>query len=107
MQRILHYTTTDGRDVFQTWLDSLRDPVAKARILVRLNRLAAGNIGDCKPVGESIHELRIHYGPGYRIYFCYVGHELVVLLNGGDKQQQSADIAKAKEYRDDFRKRST
>lgn len=107
MQRILHYTTTDGRDVFQTWLDGLRDPVAKARILVRLNRLAAGNVGDCKPVGDSIHELRIHHGPGYRVYFCYAGSELALLLNGGDKQQQSADIAKAKEYREDFLRRSS
>jgi putative addiction module killer protein len=106
MQRILHYTTTDGRDVFQTWLDSLRDQVAKARILVRLNRLAAGNIGDCKPVGDGVHELRIHHGPGYRIYFSYAGRELVVLLNGGDKQQQAADISKAKKYCADFRRRS-
>lgn len=107
MQRILHYINTDGHDVFQAWLDGLRDQTAKARILVRLNRLAAGNVGDCKPIGDGIHELRIHHGPGYRIYFGYVGHELVLLLNGGDKQGQNADITKAKKFWAEFRKRAT
>jgi len=106
MQRILHYTTTDGRDVFQTWLDGLRDQTAKARILVRLNRLAAGNAGDCKPVGNGVQELRIHYGPGYRVYFGYAGSEMVLLLCGGDKQRQSVDIEQAKVFWAEFQRRS-
>lgn len=106
MQRILHYTTTDGRDVFQTWLDGLPDQTAKARILVRLNRLAAGNAGDCKPVGSGVQELRIHYGPGYRVYFGYTGHEMVLLLCGGDKQRQAADIEQAKAFWAEFQGRS-
>lgn len=98
MQRILHYTTPNGRDVFQTWLESLRDPVTRARILVRINRLEAGNEGDCRPVGEGVWELRIHHGPGYRVYYGKVHRELVLLLCGGDKKTQAADIRQAKQH---------
>ena len=79
-------------DVFAKWLDNLRDIQAKARVLVRIERLASGNAGDVKPVGEGISEMRIDYGPGYRVYFTKRGSELIILLAGGDKSSQSADI---------------
>lgn len=79
-------------DVFGRWLDSLRDIHARARVLARIERLAAGNAGDVKPVGEGISELRINYGPGYRVYFTKRGREVVILLAGGDKRTQAGDI---------------
>ncbi len=77
---------------FAKWLDNLSDIRAKARVLVRIERLASGNAGDVKPVGEGISEMRIAYGPGYRVYFTKRGSELIILLAGGDKSSQSADI---------------
>ena len=82
-------------EVYALWLDGLRDLNARARIQVRVERLAAGNAGDVKPVGEGVSELRINYGPGYRVYFTMRGRELVVLLAGGDKGTQSTDIKTA------------
>ena len=82
-------------DVFVEWLDSLRDIRARARVLVRIERLAAGNPGDVKPVSEGVSELRIDYGPGYRVYFKKRGRELVILLAGGDKSTQTKDIKTA------------
>lgn len=79
-------------DLFATWLDNLRDIQAKARVLVRIERLASGNAGDVRPVGEGISEMRIDYGPGYRVYFTKRGSELIILLAGGDKSSQTADI---------------
>jgi putative addiction module killer protein len=81
---------------FVQWLDSLRDARARARVLVRIERLVVGNFGDAKPVGDGVSELRIDYGPGYRVYFVRKGQELVILLAGGDKSSQSADIRMAK-----------
>ena len=79
-------------ELFAKWLDNLRDIKAKARILVRIERLAMGNTGDVKPVGEGISEMRIDYGPGYRVYFTKRGSELIILLAGGDKGSQTGDI---------------
>lgn len=79
-------------DLFVEWLDSLRDVRARARVLVRIERLAAGNPGDVKAVAEGVSELRIDYGPGYRVYFTRRGRELIILLAGGDKSTQSGDI---------------
>jgi putative addiction module killer protein len=84
-------------DAFRDWRDSLRDQRGKAAIARRIDRLADGNAGDVKPVGEGVSEMRIDYGPGYRIYFTRRGAVLVLLLCGGDKSSQARDIAKAKE----------
>jgi putative addiction module killer protein len=81
---------------FSTWLDKVRDQQAVARIQVRIRRLSLGNAGDVKAVGEGISEMRIDYGPGYRVYFKVRGQELIVLLCGGDKTSQQADIVHTK-----------
>jgi putative addiction module killer protein len=78
--------------VFALWIDGLADKQARGRILARIERLAMGNPGDVEPVGEAVSELRIHYGPGYRVYFKQSGKELVILLAGGDKRTQAKDI---------------
>ncbi|EKD98914.1 MAG: hypothetical protein ACD_23C00217G0003 [uncultured bacterium] len=80
---------------YARWFDGLHDIRARARIQVRVERLAAGNAGDSKPVGEGVSELRIDYGPGYRVYFTKRGRELVILLAGGDKSTQATDIKTA------------
>ena len=82
-------------EAFVRWLDDLRDVRARARVLVRVERLAAGNPGDVKPVGEGVSEMRIDYGPGYRVYFKRQGRTVVVLLAGGDKRNQRDDIETA------------
>jgi len=82
-------------EAFARWLDGLRDVRARARVQVRIERLAAGNRGDVQPVGEGVSEMRIDYGPGYRVYFKKMGREIVILLAGGDKRTQSADIKTA------------
>ena len=79
-------------DIFVQWMDELRDIRARARIQARIERLAAGNPGDVKPVGDGVSELRIDYGPGYRVYFTRRGNEVLILLAGGDKSTQDTDI---------------
>ncbi|MFN2350003.1 MAG: type II toxin-antitoxin system RelE/ParE family toxin [Thioalkalivibrio sp.] len=78
-------------EVYVKWLDGLRDIRARARVLARVERLAAGNPGDAEPVGEGVSELRINYGPGYRVYYKQQGRELVILLAGGDKSKQPVE----------------
>lgn len=87
--------TIERSDHFVSWYESLRDRTARGRIDMRLRRILAGNLGDWKPVGEGIRELRIDHGPGYRIYFGVHRRTIVILLNGGDKGSQRADIAVA------------
>ncbi|WP_417417459.1 type II toxin-antitoxin system RelE/ParE family toxin [Hoeflea sp.] len=82
-------------ELFAKWLFRLRDREAKARILVRIRRMTLGNPGDIKPVGQGVSELRVDYGPGYRIYVAMQNERLVVLLCGGDKSRQQADIKTA------------
>jgi len=95
---IRRYVTETGRDPFGEWLTGLRDGQARARVAARVARLEAGNFGDCKSVGEGVWELRIDWGPGYRIYYAMVGTTIILLLCGGDKRSQSADIRKAQEH---------
>ena len=83
-------------ETYSRWFERLRDRQAKARINIRIRRLAMGNPGEVKAVGEGVSELKLTYGPGYRVYFIQVGHEFVVLLAGGDKSSQFDDIAMAK-----------
>lgn len=82
-------------EVFASWIDNLRDTQGRSRILARIERLAGGHIGDSKPLGEGISELRVNCGPGYRVYFTKQGKEVVILLAGGDKSTQSKDIKTA------------
>jgi len=82
-------------DVYAKWLDGLRDARARARVLVRVERLAAGNPGDVRPVGEGVSELRVDYGPGYRVYFKKQARTIVILLAGGDKRTQSDGVKTA------------
>lgn len=81
---------------FDAWLKALRDPVGKARIIARIRSAEQGNFGDCEPVGEGISEMRIHAGPGYRVYYCRRGEIVYLLLCGGSKSSQPRDIRQAK-----------
>ena len=83
--------------VFEAWIDGLKDVRAVARIEVRLRRLSLGHLGDAKSLGDGVSEMRIDYGPGYRLYFTRRGERIVILLCGGDKKRQSDDIARAKQ----------
>jgi putative addiction module killer protein len=100
---IRHYLNRVGKDVFEHWFSRLRDPRAQAKVAVRINRLAAGNFGDCKPLSQGVWELRIDWGPGYRIYYAMVGKLCVLLLCAGDKRTQSKDIERALEYLADYK----
>lgn len=84
-------------NLYADWFDGLRDSEARARIVVRIRRLSIGNPGDVRPVGEGVSEMRIDYGPGYRIYFAKRGEQLVILLAGGDKRSQGRDIRIARD----------
>ncbi len=100
------YVRPDGTCPFNEWLDSLQDRQARARIRTRINRVRLGNLGDCRSVGGGVLELKIDYGPGYRVYCGQVGTMLVILLCGGDKSSQNDDIRKAIEYWEDYKSRS-
>ncbi|MBI3284502.1 MAG: type II toxin-antitoxin system RelE/ParE family toxin [Burkholderiales bacterium] len=106
MYQISDYLTEDGRDPFKEWLADLADRQARARVLVRVQRMAAGNFGDCKPLTEGVWELRIDHGPGYRVYYTRTGGKLVLLLIGGDKRKQQADIDTAVAYLKDWNRRN-
>ena len=82
-------------NVYAEWIDNLRDLKGRARILVRVERLASGNPGDVKAISGGVSELRVHFGPGYRVYFTQRGHDIVILLAGGDKRTQTRDIQTA------------
>lgn len=100
------YVTEEGRTPFSEWLASLDDARARAKIRVRLDRVRLGNFGDCHGVGEGVQELRVDYGPGYRVYFGQVGTTIVLLLCGGEKSSQPKDIDLAKQYWSEYRRRS-
>ena len=87
--------TIQTTEIFDAWFDGLRDRKAKARIQARIDRAEEGNFGDCRPVGKGVSEMRVHYGAGYRVHFKRLGREWVILLAGGDKSTQQADIKTA------------
>ena len=99
------YETSNGKRPFEEWIKDIREVYTRAKILTRIDRLKVGNFGDCKTLQDGVCELRIHYGPGIRIYYGKIGNKLVLLLCGGDKGSQEKDIGKAKEYLKDFQSR--
>jgi putative addiction module killer protein len=105
MVEVLRYVAESGRDMVQHWLDDLHDTRAVAKIIIRMDRLANGNFGDCKPLRDGVSELRINYGPGYRVYYAMAGRTCVLLLCGGDKRKQATDIRRAVEYWKDYKRR--
>ncbi|MDQ4429942.1 type II toxin-antitoxin system RelE/ParE family toxin [Yokenella regensburgei] len=105
MKTIKTYITADGHDLFAEFFRRVRDPIAKAKIASRINRIASDNFGDHKPCREGVWELRIDQGPGYRAYYSLVGGEIVLLLLGGDKRSQDADIDEAVHCLKDYLKR--
>lgn len=92
------FATKEGKEPFVNWLESIKDNKNRLRILARMRRLEHGNFGDCEPVGDGVSELRMFFGPGYRVYFGETAHSIVVLLCGGDKSSQKKDIKLAKTY---------
>jgi putative addiction module killer protein len=103
---IRHYVNAAGADVFAGWLAVLPDRQAKARIEARIDRIGRGLFGDCEPVGEGVWELRVDWGPGYRVYYARAGQAILLLLCGGDKRRQQADISRAKDYWNDFKEKT-
>lgn len=106
MVEIRRYVTRTGKDVIGDWLGNLRDVQARARIAARIDRLTVGNLGDCKPLREGLSEMRIDWGPGYRVYYTMLGRTCVLLLGGGDKRKQSSDIQRAIAHLRDYKERT-
>jgi putative addiction module killer protein len=104
---LLRYQGEDGDEPFTDWLASLRDKAAQSRVRIRLRRLETDNFGDCTAVGEGVTELRVHVGPGYRVYFGRHGKTVVILLCGGDKGTQVRDIKRAKALWADWKQRQS
>lgn len=103
---INEYTDEQGKSLYAEWLRGLRDARAKAKILIQVDKMELGLFGDVEPIGEGLSELRIHYGPGYRVYYGKEGQQVYLLLCGGDKSTQAKDIKKAKEYWKDHKRRN-
>jgi len=103
-RELVEYETENGRCPFSEWLDGLKDIAARAIIRKRLNRIRMGNFGNTRSVGEGVFELKIDFGPGYRVYYGLDGDTLVVLLCGGDKGSQERDIRKANDYWQNYRR---
>jgi putative addiction module killer protein len=100
------YRTQAGECPFRTWYWSLKgQEILQATVDARIDRLRIGHVGDCKSVGDGVYELRIHLGPGYRVYFGYDGDTVVLLLTGSDKSRQQTTIRKARKYLEEYRKR--
>lgn len=103
-RELAEYLTPDGRSPFREWLRGLKDVRTRAIVRVRLNRVRLGNLGHCRELAEGVSELKIDHGPGFRVYFGEDGDTLVILLCGGDKSTQRADIQRAKAYWRDYRR---
>ena len=106
MIEVRRYVTESGQDVFGEWMTGLKDARARAKVAARVARLAAGNFGDCRPLREGVWELRVDSGPGYRVYYGRIELTCVLLLCGGDKRRQAADIQRAVEYWNDYQLRT-
>ena len=106
MIEIRHYVTEDGKDVFLDWLRRVRDPIAKVQIVKRVNRVEQGNFGDHKFCRDGVWELRVDVGAGYRVYYAQAGSQVVLLLAGGDKRSQDADIERAVRHWRDWQRRT-
>lgn len=106
MFKVSDYLTDDGHDHFKEWLGNLAERQARARVVVRVQRMAVGNFGDCKPIADGVWELRIDYGPGYRVYYARTGGKLLLILVGGDKRKQQAEIETALEYWKNWNRRN-
>jgi putative addiction module killer protein len=98
------YSTESDQEPFTDWLNSLRDANAKKSVLLRMQRIRQGNFGDCEPISGGLHELRIHLGPGFRVYFAKVGATIILLLGGGSKNSQVRDIEKCHAFLDDYKR---
>ncbi len=96
------YKKENGQEPFTEWLESIKDVKTQLRIINRLNRLIIGNFGDSKSVGAGIYELKMHFGSGYRLYYCKIGKQILLLLCGGDKKTQRRDIELAKDYKKEY-----
>lgn len=103
---INEYTDEKGKSPYAEWLRSLRDARAKAKIIMQVDKMELGLFGDVEPIGDGLSELRIHYGPGYRVYYGKEGQQVYLLLCGGDKSTQPKDIKKAKAYWQDHKRRN-
>ena len=95
---IKYYKNSHGSSPFLEWMENLSDRVGRAKIKLHIDKLLRGNFGNCRSVGDGLHELKIHYGPGYRVYFCWLGRQLILIFCGGSKRTQDRDIEKAKQY---------
>lgn len=103
---VLHYRTVEGRFPYREWVESIADKKSRAAVLARVDRLAFGAFGDWKSAGEGVFELRLHLGPGYRVYFGRKDKAVVILLCGGEKRSQNSDIRQAKKYWKDYETRT-
>ena len=103
MKSLKIYQTREGKAPFEVWLNKLKDKIGLAHINNRIRRLSLGQYGDCKRVGSGVFELRIHYGPGYRVYFAEKGSSIIILLQAGDKSSQKRDIQQAIAFWQDFK----
>ena len=103
---VRRYFTANGRDVFGGWLNGLKDKRTKAKIAARIDRLSYGAFGDCKALRGGLFELRINWGPGYRVYYAIIGKTCVLLLAGGDKSRQSSDVKRALKNLEDYWERT-
>ncbi len=106
MYQVIDYLSPEGHDPYKNWLSKLSDRLVRARIIVRVGRMAAGNFGDCKPLSDGVWELKIDHGQGYRVYYAKAGAEILLLLVGGDKRTQQADIQTAIKYWKDWKRRT-
>jgi len=107
MIEIRRYVTESGKDVLGDWMMSLKDGRTRAKVAARIARLTTGNFGDCKPLRDGVWELRVDWGPGYRVYYAMREQRCVVLLCGGDKRKQAAGVKRAIEYWNDYKRRTT